>query len=128
MFPWSDWFKWVMLCFSCANLLRSENVVFSNLKSKSFTTAKNIISWCGNFVERNNFRIISGESPETTQKLFLSSKFPHQEIRWNYGIFCSAQIRKFFYIILFVNWNIFENLWMVLKILYRNFCSLANLI
>ena len=27
------------------------------------------------------------ESPETMRKLCLSVKFPHQEIRWNYGIF-----------------------------------------
>ena len=48
-------------------------------------TAKNtVISpnfWCRNFVERNSFRIVSGDSPETMRKLCLSTKFPHQEIR-----------------------------------------------
>ena len=29
--------------------------------------------------------------PETLQKLCLSKKFPHQEIRWNYGFLCSEQ-------------------------------------
>ena len=33
---------------------------------------------------------VSGESPETMRKLCLSTKFAHQEIRWNYGIFCSG--------------------------------------
>ena len=47
-----------------------------------------LISTCGNFVERHSFRIVSGESPETLRKLCLSTKFQHQEIRWNYGIFC----------------------------------------
>ena len=28
-------------------------------------------------------------SPETLQKLYVSTKFPHQEIRWNYGILYS---------------------------------------
>ena len=31
-----------------------------------------LISWCGNFVERHRFCRISGESPETLRKLFLS--------------------------------------------------------
>ena len=30
-----------------------------------------LISWCGNFVERHSFR----ESPETLQKLCVSTKF-----------------------------------------------------
>ena len=30
--------------------------------------------------------MVSGELPETMRKLYLSTKFPHQEIRWNYGI------------------------------------------
>ena len=57
-------------------------------------TAKNIVIspnfLCGNFVERHIFRIVSGDSPETMRELCLSTKFPHQEIRCNYGIFCSA--------------------------------------
>ena len=28
-----------------------------------------LISWCGNFVERHSFRIVSGESPKTMRKL-----------------------------------------------------------
>ena len=51
-----------------------------------------LISWMGDFVERYGFRIVSGESPKTMQKLCLSKKFSHQEIRWNYGI-----LRKVFY-------------------------------
>ena len=35
-----------------------------------------VISWCGNFVERQ----------ETMRKLYLSTKFPHQKIRCNHGI------------------------------------------
>ena len=34
-----------------------------------------VISWCGNFVERHSFRIVSCNS------ICLSTKFPHQEIR-----------------------------------------------
>ena len=45
-----------------------------------------------NFVEKHNFRIVSGESHETVRKLFLSTKFPYQKIRWNYGIFRSGKI------------------------------------
>ena len=50
----------------------------------------NVISWCGNFVERHSFCIVSGESPETMRKLCLSTKFSHQEIRWNYDILRSV--------------------------------------
>ena len=49
-----------------------------------------LIFWCENFVERNSFRIVSSDSSETLRKLFLSTKFLHQEIRWNYGFFCSV--------------------------------------
>ena len=46
-----------------------------------------VTSWCGNYVERSSFCIVLGTSPETMGKLFLSTKFPHQEITWNDGIF-----------------------------------------
>ena len=57
-------------------------------------TAKNIVIspdflvW--KFWERHSFRIVSGESSETMWKLCLSTKFPHHEIKWNYGIFRSV--------------------------------------
>ena len=43
-------------------------------------------SWCANLVERFSFRRISGEFPETLRKPCLSTKFPHQEIRRNFGV------------------------------------------
>ena len=49
-----------------------------------------LMSWCESFLERHNFRVVLGESPETMRKLCLSTKFPHQEIRWNYSIFRSV--------------------------------------
>ena len=30
--------------------------------------------------------MVLGDSPETMRKLCISTKFPHQEIRWNFGI------------------------------------------
>ena len=41
-------------------------------------------------MERHSFRIVSGES----RKLCLSTKFPYQEIRWNYGISTVTGILK----------------------------------
>ena len=35
---------------------------------------------------RYSFHIVSGDSSETMRKLCLSSKFPHQEVRGNFGI------------------------------------------
>ena len=49
-----------------------------------------LISWCEYFVEKHSFRIASANSPETMRKLRLSKKLPHQEIRWNCGIFRSG--------------------------------------
>ena len=40
-----------------------------------------LTSWLGSFVESDSFRIVSGVSPETIQKLCLFTKFPHQKIR-----------------------------------------------
>ena len=51
-----------------------------------------LISWCRNFVERHIFRIASGDSYKTMPKISLSTKFPHQEIRWNYGILRSGWV------------------------------------
>ena len=47
-------------------------------------------------MERNSLHIVSGESSETMWKLFLSTKFLHQEIRGNYGIFvvCDKDLRS----------------------------------
>ena len=53
-----------------------------------------LISWCGNFLERHSFRIVSGDSPKTMRKLYLSTKSPHQEIRWSHGIFRSEIVKK----------------------------------
>ena len=53
-----------------------------------------LISWRGNFEERHSFGIVLEESPETMQKLCLSSKFPHQDIRWNFGILHSVGLEK----------------------------------
>ena len=65
-----------------------------------------LTSSCGSIVERHNFRIVSGDLLEIMPKLCLSTKFPHQEIRWNDDISrsvtwrnCSFQIsmlRKYF--------------------------------
>ena len=43
------------------------------------------ISWKG------TVSAVSGNSPETTRKLCLSTKFIYQEIRWNYDIFRSVK-------------------------------------
>ena len=67
-------------------------------------TAKNIVIsrnfLCGNFVKRSSFLKVSGDSSETMRKLCLSSKFPHQEIRWNYGILRNGTYRftEFYFI------------------------------
>ena len=50
------------------------------------------ISWCAKFVERHSFRIISGDSTETMRKLCLSTKFPHQETRWQLRYFSQWSI------------------------------------
>ena len=50
-----------------------------------------LISWCGNFVERHSFRIVSGDSPEAMRKLYLSTKFLHPKIRWNFGNYVILQ-------------------------------------
>ena len=39
-------------------------------------------------MKKHSFHIVSSDSPEPEimQKLCLSTKFPHQEIKWNFGI------------------------------------------
>ena len=55
--------------------------------TKNTAISPNFLVW--KFCERHSFRIVSGESPKTMRELCLSTKSPHQEIRWNYVIFCS---------------------------------------
>ena len=56
-----------------------------------------LISWCGNFVERHSFSIVSGVPPKNMRKLCLSTKFPHQKIMWNYDIFRNVIQEKLFH-------------------------------
>ena len=49
-----------------------------------------LFSWCGNLMQRHSVCRVSGDSPETMWKLYLSTKFPLQEIRWNNGILRSV--------------------------------------
>ena len=91
--------KWVNLSISKSDceLIRG---VFSILQSiydrvflqKQLTALKKKSPYY--FCERDTYTPIifwkalhSGELPETMRKLYLSTKFPHQKIRWNYGIF-----------------------------------------
>ena len=48
-------------------------------------SAKNMVI-SPNFAERHSFHIVSGDSPKTMRKLYLSAKFPHQEI----GVFTAV--------------------------------------
>ena len=93
--------SWIQLtlCFSKAKSLLVNKVnKSSNLPLPFLTLHKiwylHLISWCGNFMEMHGFHIVSGESPKTTQKLCLSIKFPHQEIRWKYGILRSITLSE----------------------------------
>ena len=51
-----------------------------------------LICWWGNFVETHNFLMESGKWSKTLQKPCISTKIPHQEVRWNYGIFWCVYI------------------------------------
>ena len=69
-------------------------------------------------MERHSFRIVSGESPETIRKLYLSTKFPHHEIRWNYGILRSDyKNKKLFHFTIFwcLTLQILTNILTILK-------------
>ena len=71
-------------------LIRFQASSFSNT-AKNTVISPNFLVWkfCG------KVRIVLGDLPETMKKLCLSSKFPHQTIRWNYGIFCSVKFQVF---------------------------------
>ena len=55
-----------------------------------------VISWCRNFAERQTFRRVPDESPETIQNLCLSTNFSFQGIRWSYGILHSVALSESF--------------------------------
>ena len=47
------------------------------------------------FLETHSFRIVLSKLPKTFRKLCISTKFPHQEISWNYCISFSETILNF---------------------------------
>ena len=54
---------------------------------RSFSVRKipkfHLISWCRSFVEMRSFRRVTGDLLKLSGNLFVSTKFPHQGIRWN---------------------------------------------
>ena len=73
--------------------LRTKTFIFLT-ESPGKVPKFHLISWCGIFVERLNFRRDSAESPKTLKTLCFSTKFPHQEIRWNFGILRSTTLNS----------------------------------
>ena len=71
------------------------NKTFAGGTVKNTVISPNAVKFCGSFVERHSFCIVLGQLHKTMCKVCLSTKFPHQEIRWNYGVFCSVG-KKFF--------------------------------
>ena len=77
--------------------------IFPGISYINFSKYSGNISWeCSTNIPQtyicpvgHSFRIVLDESLETLRKLCLSTTFPHQEIRWNYGILRSAIITIF---------------------------------
>lgn len=64
------------------------------LKNVCNITYKDVVFF-QNCVHLSNDRLVySDKLSKTMCKLFLSTTFPHQEIRGNYGIFCSEYCKE----------------------------------
>ena len=64
------------------------NFTLRVLTARRQTPWIHLVFWCGNSVETRNFRRVLGESL-FSQNSRVSTKFPQQEIRWNFGIWSS---------------------------------------
>ena len=65
---------------------------------------KSVFFWISrNFLEK----LFSSDLPKTMRKLCLSTKFPHQEIRWNDGVFRSKS---------WIQWEFFLVYLLLLKV------------
>ena len=85
-------FQAILSKCEASNIFRA--MVF-HLTYSSIILKFHLTSWCGHFVETHNFRWVSRELPETMRKLCASTKFPpHQDIRWNFSIFCSDTTKR----------------------------------
>ena len=73
-FLWYFWF----LIGSFVSLFIVQNIEISPISS------------CENFVKMHSFRRVSGGSLEILQKLFISTNFPYQKMRWNFSILRSV--------------------------------------
>ena len=61
----------------------------SQIDLKHRVKVHSILSQYHNFSYIINFKLTVTAKLSLSQKLCLSKKFPHQEIKWNYGIFRS---------------------------------------
>ena len=62
----------------------------SQIDLKHRVKVHSILSQCHNFSYIINFKLTVTAKLSLSQKLCLSKKFPHQEIKWNYGILRSV--------------------------------------
>ena len=69
--------------------------------------------------ENKCFINISFVETATAKKTVNSTKFPHQEIRWNYGIFRSEPHRH-------VNWTYMERLQDVLDVFWTSYIEASS--
>ena len=100
-------FLWNLFAYVNYSVLTSNVLRYACHTAKNTVISPNFLVW--KFCGKAQFR----ESPETMQKQCLSTKFPHQNIRWNYSILrsviCIDQIERM------SPWenSYYDNIWVV---------------
>ena len=88
--PKSDEYQYT----KCRNLVLFQISIVDST-AKNTVISPNFLVW--KFCGKEQFPHSFGQFARNYTELFLSTKFPHQQIKWNYGIFCSVLIKIFRY-------------------------------
>ena len=88
--------EFISNCYRLPGVFKQFNCTLKNLNigfmMSRFSALSSLVLHCENTVISPNSLVwkFCGNSSKTMRKLCLSTKFPHQEIKWNYSIFRSV--------------------------------------
>ena len=70
----------ILVTFCNKNMLSFKRILGRCIKYRNFTKSLGV-----EIMRKRTVSAVSGESHETLHKFCVSTKFPHQQIRWNFG-------------------------------------------
>ena len=99
-FIFENYYKWIAFskdnsCYSMKHLRRKDLLLLANKLIEKIADPNNAKEHYQTFIHCEKYRNFTWfPGMKIFRKLCLSTNIPHQEIRWNYSIFCSDKKEK----------------------------------